>query len=52
MKTNFDKYLEEHLKDKNFAERFKKADEKWDKILSGDITHDQELHKIGGCDDT
>ena len=29
-KTNFDKYLEEQLKDKNFADRFKKAGEAWD----------------------
>ncbi len=29
-KTNFDAYLEEQLKDKVFAERFKKAGEAWD----------------------
>jgi len=29
-KTNFDLYLEEQLKDRNFAERFKKAGEAWD----------------------
>jgi DNA-binding XRE family transcriptional regulator len=29
-KTNFDKYLEEQLKDKDFASRFKKAGEAWD----------------------
>jgi transcriptional regulator with XRE-family HTH domain len=29
-KTNFDKYLEEQLKDKDFAARFKKAGEAWD----------------------
>jgi transcriptional regulator with XRE-family HTH domain len=29
-KTNFDAYLEEQLKDKGFAERFKKAGEAWD----------------------
>jgi transcriptional regulator with XRE-family HTH domain len=29
-KTNFDLYLEEQLKDKGFAERFKKAGEAWD----------------------
>jgi transcriptional regulator with XRE-family HTH domain len=29
-KTNFDRYLEEQLKDKVFAERFKKAGEAWD----------------------
>jgi transcriptional regulator with XRE-family HTH domain len=28
--TNFDKYLEEQLKDKDFAARFKKAGEAWD----------------------
>src|SRR5512139_3691722 len=29
-KTDFDAYLEEQLKDKGFAERFKKAGEAWD----------------------
>jgi DNA-binding XRE family transcriptional regulator len=29
-KTNFDRYLEEQLKDQGFAERFKKAGEAWD----------------------
>lgn len=29
-KTNFDRYLEEQLKDEAFAERFKKAGEAWD----------------------
>lgn len=29
-KTNFDRYLEEQLKDEEFAERFKKAGEAWD----------------------
>lgn len=32
-KTNFDKYLEEQLKDNDFAERFKKAGEAWDIAL-------------------
>jgi DNA-binding XRE family transcriptional regulator len=32
-KTNFDKYLEEQLKDKDFAARFKKAGEAWDIAL-------------------
>ena len=32
-KTNFDKYLQEQLKDKAFAERFKKAGEAWDVAL-------------------
>jgi transcriptional regulator with XRE-family HTH domain len=32
-KTNFDLYLEEQLKDPNFAERFKKAGEAWDVAL-------------------
>jgi len=32
-KTNFDKYLEEQLKDKAFAPRFKKAGEAWDVAL-------------------
>ena len=30
MKTNFDKYLEEQLKDPDFAERFERAGEAWD----------------------
>src|SRR4030042_2525190 len=29
-RTNFDLYLEEQLKDPDFAERFKKAGEAWD----------------------
>lgn len=29
-KTNFDKYLEEQLKDPKFAERFQEAGEAWD----------------------
>ena len=29
-KTNFDRYLEEQLKDQGFAESFKKAGEAWD----------------------
>jgi len=33
MKTNFDTYLEEQLKDPAFAERFAKADEAWDVAL-------------------
>ncbi|MBW1701209.1 MAG: helix-turn-helix transcriptional regulator [Deltaproteobacteria bacterium] len=32
-KTNFDTYLEEQLKDHDFAERFKKAGEAWDVAL-------------------
>jgi hypothetical protein len=32
-KTNFDRYLEEHLKDQGFAERFKKAGEAWDIVM-------------------
>ena len=32
-KTNFDKYLEEQLKDSKFAERFEKAGEAWDVAL-------------------
>ena len=33
VKTNFDIYLEEQLKDKDFAARFKKAGEAWDIAL-------------------
>jgi transcriptional regulator with XRE-family HTH domain len=33
MKTNFDRYLEEHLKDADFAKRFKTAGEAWDVAL-------------------
>jgi transcriptional regulator with XRE-family HTH domain len=32
-RTNFDRYLEEHLKDPDFAERFKRAGEAWDVAL-------------------
>jgi hypothetical protein len=34
-KTNFDLYLEEHLKDPEFAERFRKAEEVWDTVIKG-----------------
>ena len=33
MKTNFDKYLAEQLKDPDFAERFARAGEAWDVAL-------------------
>jgi transcriptional regulator with XRE-family HTH domain len=32
-KTNFDRYLEEQLKDKDFAESFRKAGQAWDVAL-------------------
>jgi transcriptional regulator with XRE-family HTH domain len=32
-KTNFDRYLEEQMKDPAFAERFKRAGEAWDVAL-------------------
>jgi hypothetical protein len=32
-KTNFDRYLEERLSDSEFAERFRKAGESWDKVM-------------------
>lgn len=32
-KTDFDRYLEEQLKDKDFADRFKKAGQAWDVAL-------------------
>ena len=32
-KTNFDLHLEQHLRDPNFAERFKQAGEAWDVAL-------------------
>ena len=32
-KTNFDAYLEEQLKDRDFAERFRQAGEAWDVAL-------------------
>jgi transcriptional regulator with XRE-family HTH domain len=32
-KTNFDRYLEKQLKDKNFADRFRKAGQAWDVAL-------------------
>jgi hypothetical protein len=34
-KTNFDLYLEEHLVDQEFAERFTKAEEVWDTVIKG-----------------
>jgi hypothetical protein len=33
MKTNFDRYLEEQLKDPAFAVRFERAGEAWDVAL-------------------
>jgi hypothetical protein len=33
MKTNFDKYLEEQLKDPEFTDRFERAGEMWDAAL-------------------
>jgi transcriptional regulator with XRE-family HTH domain len=33
MKTNFDRYLEEQMKDPAFAERFEQAGEAWDVAL-------------------
>jgi hypothetical protein len=35
--TNFDIYLEEQLKDLDFAERFGKAGETWDRAMKPDI---------------
>ena len=32
-KTNFDEYLDEQLKDKDFANRFRKAGKAWDLVL-------------------
>jgi ribosome-binding protein aMBF1 (putative translation factor) len=32
-KTNFDRYLEEQLRDPAFARRFKRAEEAWDVAL-------------------
>jgi hypothetical protein len=32
-KTNFDRYLEDKLTDKDFAARFKKVGEVWDTVL-------------------
>ena len=32
-RTNFDRYLEEQLKDKDFADRFRKAGQAWDVAL-------------------
>jgi hypothetical protein len=33
-KTNFDRYLVEHLGDPAFAERLKKAGEAWDAVIN------------------
>ena len=32
-KTDFDRYLEEQLRDKAFAERFRKAGKGWDGVM-------------------
>jgi len=42
-KTRFDRYLEEHLEDLAFAERFKKAGEAWDAVFQR--TKDKDLQK-------
>ena len=36
-KTNFEIYLEEQLKDKKIAERFKKSSEEWDEAVQSDF---------------
>ena len=42
-KTNFDRYLEEHLKDPDFAERFRKAGEAWDVLQIAALREDSGL---------
>jgi len=39
-KTNFERYLEDQLKDKAFADRFRKAGEEWGKIMK--VPHEEE----------
>jgi hypothetical protein len=42
-RTNFDAYLEEHLQDPVFAERFELAQQAWEKALAkSDPESDQE----------
>ena len=48
-KTNFERYLEDQLKDKAFADRFQNAGEEWGKILKD--SPDKDLRKSGGIDD-
>jgi len=38
-KTNFDKYLDEQLKDPKFGERFQEAGEAWDVALQTASLH-------------
>ncbi len=50
MKTNFDLYLEEQLKDPAFAERFEKASETWDIALPTTSTFKPKNTKIISSD--
>jgi hypothetical protein len=44
LKTNFDIYLEKHLKDPDFATRFKKAIKAWDAVIDLAAFKSREKH--------
>ena len=48
-KTNFERYLEDQLKDKAFADRFRKAGEEWGKILK--VPPEKDFQESGGIDE-
>jgi hypothetical protein len=48
-KTNFERYLEDQLKDNAFANQFRKAGEEWGKILK--VPPEKNFQELGGIDD-
>ncbi|MBU1150491.1 MAG: hypothetical protein KJ800_06030 [Proteobacteria bacterium] len=48
-KTNFERYLEDQLKDKAFADRFRKAGEEWGMILK--VPPEKDFQESVGIDD-
>ena len=48
-KTNFERYLEDQLKNKAFADRFRKAGEEWGKILK--VPPEKDFQESGGIDE-
>ncbi|HLA26901.1 MAG TPA: hypothetical protein VJZ49_03285 [Syntrophales bacterium] len=48
-KTNFERYLEDQLKDKAFVDRFQKAGEEWGKVLK--VPAEKDIQEPGGIND-
>jgi hypothetical protein len=48
-KTNFERYLEDQLKDEAFADRSRKAGKEWDKIIK--VPPDKNFQEPGDIDD-